>query len=126
MGLGGCPATLATFLIVKPRLASSSSLGLDTHLLEDIIDPLARGSMEGILPSTILDTLLLGEDAPVRRVLRLEPLEVIDLVPLVGRLILLLGKLGIPLAPSGVGALGAADLHSRGARARISCPCNSR
>lgn len=55
--------------------------------------------MEGVLPSTVLDSLLLGEDAPVWRMLCLEPLEVIDLVPLVGRLILLLGKLGTPLVP---------------------------
>jgi len=66
--------------------------------------------MEGILPTTVLDSLLLGENAPVRRMLRLEPLEVIDLVPLVGRIILFLGKLETPLAPSDVGALGCSRL----------------
>lgn len=47
--------------------------------------------VEDIPPHGLRDALVLGQHAPVRRRLGLQPLEVVDLVPLIGDLLFLFG-----------------------------------
>lgn len=67
----------------------------NTRRPKNIIRAQRRSSVDGRLPKLRLDPAFasLGDGAPVGRRLGFEPVEVVDLVPLVGRWVLAVGQL---------------------------------
>jgi len=64
----------------RPRTSPTAS---QPDPLQDLLDARTRHARPDADPYLIWEPLALGQHAPVRRVIGLEPLEVIDLVPLV-------------------------------------------
>lgn len=73
-----------------------SSLGLrDPDLLKDILRSGARTTRHSLAPDLRLQSLFLGQHRPVRALVRLQPLEIVDLVPEVLVSLLSIGHLSL-------------------------------
>ena len=85
--------------LALPRQTRRSSISDQPELPQDVLRSEARAAGHRLRPDLVGNAVALRQDTPVWRVLRLEPLKVVDLVPLVlARQVVLARLFVLPLA----------------------------